>query len=48
MVSPHPFKFGVHSSCGSGDIMFPVAEEEDSTRYSRFNPSSLFVSKGHD
>ena len=30
MVSHHPAKFGGHSHCGSGDIMFLVAEEQDS------------------
>ena len=28
MVSHHPAKFGDHSRCGSGDIMFSVAEEK--------------------
>ena len=37
--------FGAHNHCGSGDIMFSVAEEEDS-KYCRFNPPLLFVSKG--
>ena len=52
MVSNHPAKFGDHSHCGSGDIMFLVAEEENS-RCCRFNPSLLFnlpllfISKGH-
>ena len=51
MVSHHPAKFGDHGHCGSGDIMFLVAEEENS-RCSRFNPSLLFsppllfISKG--
>ena len=41
-------KFGGshHSHCGSGDIMFLVAEEENS-RCSRFNLPILFISKGH-
>ena len=30
MISNHPAKFGDHSHCGSGDIMFLVAEEQDS------------------
>ena len=46
MVSHHPAKFGSHRYCGSGDIMFLVAKEENSS-WSRFNPPSLFVSKGH-
>ena len=46
MVSHHPVKFGDHRHCGSGDIMFLVAEEENS-RCSRFNPPLLFISKGH-
>ena len=46
MVSHHPANFGGHSRCGSGDIMFLVAEEEDS-RYCCFSPKLLFISKGH-
>ena len=52
MVSHHSAKFGDHRHCGSGDIMFLVAEEENS-RCSRFNPPSLFnppllfIFKGH-
>ena len=52
MVSHHPTKFGDHRHCGSGDIMFLVAEKENS-RCSRFNPALLFnppllfISKGH-
>ena len=52
MVSHHPAKFGDHGHCGSGDIMFLVAEKENS-RCSRFSPSLLFnppllvISKGH-
>ena len=52
MVSHHPAKFGDHRHCGSGDIMFLVAEEQNS-RCSRFNPPLLFnlpllfISKGH-
>ena len=41
MVSNHPAKFGNHRHCGSGDIMFLVAEEQNS-RCSRFNPPLLF------
>ena len=41
MVSHHPAKFGGHRHCGSGDIMFSVAKEENS-RCSRFNPPLLF------
>ena len=52
MVSYHPAKLCDHRHCGSGDIMFLVAEEENS-RYSLFNPPLLFnlpllfISKGH-
>ena len=46
MVSNHPAKFGGHRHCGSGDIIFLIAEEEDS-RCSRFNPPLLFISKGN-
>ena len=52
MVSHHSAKFGDHRYCGSGDIMFLVAEEE-SSRCSRFNlpllfnPPLLFISKRH-
>ena len=46
MVSHHPAKFGDHRHCASGDIMFLVAEEENS-RCSRFNAPSLFISKGY-
>ena len=31
MVRHHPVKFGGHRHCGSGDIMFLVVEEQDST-----------------
>ena len=41
MVSHDPTKFGGHKHCGSGDIKFLVAKEENS-RCSRFNPSLLF------
>ena len=47
MVSHHSAKFGDHRHCGSGDIMFLAAEEENS-RCSRFNPPLLFISKGHE
>ena len=46
MVSHHPAKFGEHRHCGSGGLMFLVAEEENS-RWSRFNTPLLFISKGH-
>ena len=46
MVSHHHAKFCGHSRCGSRDKMFLVAEEEDS-KFSRINPSLLFISKGH-
>ena len=46
MVTHHPAKFSDQRHCGSGDIMFLVAEEENS-RCCRFNPPLLFISKGH-
>ena len=46
MVSHHSAKFSDHRHCGTGDMIFLVAEEENS-RCSRFNLSLLFVSKGH-
>ena len=52
MVSHHSAKFGDHRYCDSGDIMFLVAEEENS-RLSSFNPPLLFnspllfISKGY-
>ena len=46
MISHHPVKFGGHRHCGGGDIVFSVAEEEDS-RCSRLKTPSLFISKGH-
>ena len=52
MVTHRPAKFGDHRHCGSGDIMFLVAEEENSicSRFNPsllFNPALLFISKGH-
>ena len=46
MVSHHPAKFGGHRHCGSGDMIFLVAEEENS-KCSCFNLPLLFISKGH-
>ena len=46
MGSYHPAKFGDHRHCGSGDIMFLVAEDENSRR-SHFNPPLLFIFKGN-
>ena len=43
MVSKQPAKFGGHRQCGSGDIMFLVIDEQDST-YSCLNPPLLFIS----
>ena len=43
MVIHHPEKFCDHRHCGSGDIMFLVAEQENS-RCSRFNQPLLFNS----
>ena len=43
MVSHHPAKFSDHRHCGSGDIMFLVAEKENS-RCSCFNPPLQFIS----
>ena len=37
MVSHHPTNFGDHSHCGNRDIIFFIAEEENS-RCSHFNP----------
>ena len=31
MVSHHPAKFGGHGHCGSGDVMFLVVKDQDST-----------------
>ena len=45
MVSHHPVEFGGHRHFGNGD-MFLVRKEENS-RYSRFNPPLLFISKAH-
>ena len=47
MISHHPVKFGSHRYCGSGNIMFLIAEEENS-RCSRFDSPLLCVSKGHE
>ena len=46
MVSHHPAKFGGPRRCGSGDLIFLVVEEQDSTCF-RFNPQLLFISKAH-
>ena len=46
MVNHHPPKFGDNRHCGNEDILFLVAEEEES-RCSRFNAPLLFTSKGH-
>ena len=40
MVSHHHVTFGGHRHCGSGDIMFVVVEEQDST-YPRLDPPLL-------
>ena len=45
MVSHHPVEFGGHRHFGNGD-MFLIGKEENS-RYSRFNPPLLFISKAH-
>ena len=45
MVGHHLAKFGGHSRCGSGDIVFSVAEEED-CKCSCFN-RSLHGLKAH-
>ena len=52
MANHHSSKFGDHRHCGSEDIMFLVAEEENSRcpRFNPlllFNPSLLFICKGH-
>ena len=41
MVSHHHAKFGDHRHCGSGNILFLVAKEENN-RCSRCNPPLLF------
>ena len=41
MVSHHPAKFGGHRHCDSGDMMFLVSKEENSS-CSCFNPPLLF------
>ena len=46
MVSHHPFKFDGHEHCGSGDIIFLLVEEQDST-CSRLNLPFIFSSKRH-
>ena len=48
MVSHHPLTFGGqrHCGCGCGDILFSLAEKEDS-RCSLLNLLSLFISKGY-
>ena len=46
MVIHHPVKFGWHRYCGSGDLTFLVAEE-DNSRCRRFNRPLLRISKGH-
>ena len=46
MVNQQPAKFGGHRYCGSGDIIYLVAEEEDST-CSLLNPRFMFISKVH-
>ena len=40
-------KLGGHKHCGSGDMTFLVAEEEN-PRWSHFSLGSLFISKRHD
>ena len=47
MITHHPVKFGDHGHCSSGEIMFPVVEEQNSKCF-HLNPSLLFISKGHD
>ena len=46
MVSHHSSKFGDHRHCGSRDMMFLVAEDENSRCFG-FNLPFLFISKGH-
>ena len=45
MVSHHPDKFDGHCRCVNGDIIFSVAEEEDS-RCSYFNRHYCLSVKG--
>ena len=47
MISHYSPKFGGHRDCGSGDIRFLVAEEENSL-CSCFNPPLLFIFKEHE
>ena len=42
IVCPHPAKYGWLRHCGSGDLMFLVLEERNST-CSRLNPPLLFI-----
>ena len=46
IVSHHPAKFGGHRHCGSGDIIFLVVEEKDTT--SLLNSTNTIFSKAHD
>ena len=41
----HPAKFGDHRHCGSGDTMFLLIEEQDSTCL--LETALLFISKAH-
>ena len=42
MVSHHPLKFGGHRPCGSGDIIFFVAEKEISDAVASIHHYRLF------
>ena len=42
MVSHHPAKFGGHRPCGSGDIIFFVAEKEISDAVASIRHYRLF------
>ena len=47
MVNEHPVKFGEHRHCGSGDIVFLMAEEQHST-FSTLNPPLVFICEAHN
>ena len=46
VVSHHHAKFGGYRSCGSGDMLLVV--EENDSRWSHFNTSLLSISKRHE
>ena len=46
MINHHSAKFGLHRHCGSGDMVFVVAEGQDST-CACLDPPLLFIYKVH-